>query len=291
MKMWPRVIEAVERLQRCALVRTISTKGSTPREIGAYVIVTTDGYHGTIGGGALEWQAIATAQSILMRGAGKRVTTHALGPELGQCCGGSVQLETQVFNKSSLPELRELVANEQELPKRRLYLFGAGHVGRALVLALAPLPFNIQWIDPRPGAFPAASPANVTLIQSADPAQELTAAPEGSIALIMTHSHALDLEIVAAALSNPSLAHVGLIGSATKRARFEKRLLEANVDAARVASLICPIGIGKIRSKEPSAIAASTAAQLLILHERLDAAVLPALRSVTLLLPQAGRNQ
>ena len=126
---------------------------------------------------------------------------------------------------------------------RRLYLFGAGHVGRALVLALAPLPFEVIWIDPRPAAFPRAVPGNVTLIEALHPVSELKNAPDGSFVFVMSHSHALDLAIADAALRNPQIAHVGVIGSATKRARFEKRLREAGVAEDRIASLICPIGI------------------------------------------------
>jgi xanthine dehydrogenase accessory factor len=147
--------------------------------------------------------------------------------------------------------------------RRRIYLFGAGHVGKALVLALAPLPFDVHWIDARPGAFPGAVPRNVILFKDT----ELSQAPEGSFVFIMSHSHALDLTLCDQALRNPRIAQVGLIGSATKRARFVKRLKEAGIDAARVENLICPIGIQGIRSKEPAMIGAATAAQILVLDE------------------------
>ena len=137
------------------------------------------------------------------------------------------------------------------------------------MLALAPLPFNVIWVDPRPSAFPAAMPQNVTAVAPGDPASVLEHVPPGSLVFIMSHSHALDLAITDAALRNPHVAQTGLIGSATKRARFEKRLREANVDAARVAALICPIGVEGIRSKEPAMIALATAAQIASLHESL----------------------
>ena len=284
MKTWALIVKSLETHGRCALVSVIATKGSAPRDAGARMIVTPEGYHGTIGGGTLEWRAIATAQAMLAGGAAARITSHALGPELGQCCGGQVELATEVFTANSLGSARELAARETEGAftidrliagrsmdqtfgddNRRLYLFGAGHVGKALVLALAPLPFNVYWIDTRPGAFPAAVPRNVTLSINAD----LGAAPDGSLVFIMSHSHALDLAITEAALRNPNLAYVGLIGSATKRARFEKRLRAGNVPENRVASLICPIGVSGIQSKEPAAIAAATAAQILVLDEKL----------------------
>ncbi len=271
MKTWALAAEAVARHGGCAVVTIASTKGSAPRDAGASIVVMPDGYYGTIGGGALEWRAIATAQAMLPLGAARRQSTHALGPELGQCCGGQVELLTEVFEFSSLARLRKLALQEAGTPQQKLLLFGAGHVGRALVLALAPLPFDISWIDNRPHAFPSAAPANVTLIQSEEPPQHAASAPEGSLVLVMTHSHALDLGIVDAALRNAGIAYAGLIGSATKRSRFERRLLDGGVPAARVSELICPIGVGGIKSKEPSSIAAATAAQLLILRERLNA--------------------
>ena len=116
--------------------------------------------------------------------------------------------------------------------RRALFLFGAGHVGRALVFALAPLPFAVTWIDPRPDAFPGFVPGNVTAVATADPAAALADAPAGSFVLAMTHSHALDLAVVHAALADPRFAYVGVIGSKTKRARFTKRLAEAGIPAA-----------------------------------------------------------
>ena len=288
MKCWALIQSAVERHGACALVSVVSTEGSAPRDAGARIVVTPEGYHGTIGGGTLEWHAIATAQAMLGKGSATRITSHSLGPDLGQCCGGRVKLVTEVFDRSKLPEIRQLAAREAQGPftlkcriagqkvteqfgemRRTVYLFGAGHVGRALVLALAPLPFDVEWVDSRPGAFPAAVPRNVTLHADISPAALLSRAKPGSMALVMTHSHSLDLEVTDAALRNSSIAHVGLIGSATKRARFEKRLREAGVVEARVKGLICPVGIAEIQSKEPAMIAASTAAQVLVLHEGL----------------------
>lgn len=290
MKVWAHILAAVEAHGRCALVSVVKTEGSAPRDAGARMVVTPEGFHGTIGGGTLEWRAIALAQAQFVSGAAVKLSGHALGPELGQCCGGRVQLAIESFDSSSLSTIRELASREAEGPfsvreriqgidvietfgvkPRRLYLYGAGHVGRALVLALAPLPFEVIWIDPRPAAFPRAVPGNVTLVEALHPVSELKSAPAGSFVLIMSHSHALDLAVTDAALRNPEIAHVGLIGSATKRARFEKRLREAGAAEDRIASLICPIGVLGIDSKEPAVIAAATAAQLLVLDEKLKA--------------------
>jgi xanthine dehydrogenase accessory factor len=290
MKVWAQILAAVEMQGRCALVSVVKTEGSAPRDAGARMVVTPEGYHGTIGGGTLEWRAIALAQAQFASGAAVKLSNHALGPELGQCCGGRVQLAIESFDRSGLATIQAFARREAEGPfsvtgriqgldvvetfgerPRRLYLYGAGHVGRALVLALAPLPFDVMWIDPRPAAFPRAMPGSVTPVEALHPVAELKHAPPGSLVYIMSHSHALDLAIADAALRNPAIAHVGLIGSATKRARFEKRLREAGVAEDRIAGLICPIGVPGIDSKEPAVIAAATAAQLLVLDEKLKA--------------------
>jgi xanthine dehydrogenase accessory factor len=240
MKTWATLLRCIEAEGNAALVSVVTTSGSAPRDGGAHMIVTAKGYHGTIGGGALEWRAIASAQALLNKGSGTRFTSHALGPELGQCCGGRVDLATEVFGRQDADDIQKLAARETggafsmtrngvelsfDQNRRRLYLYGAGHVGRALILALAQLPFEVIWIDPRPGAFPPVAPENVTPTTEAN----LADAPQGSLVFIMTHSHALDLATTDMALRNPNIAHVGLIGSETKRARFVKRLTEAGI--------------------------------------------------------------
>ncbi|MBL8791673.1 MAG: xanthine dehydrogenase accessory protein XdhC [Rhizobiales bacterium] len=247
-----------------ALVRVAQVQGSAPREEGAAMLVTADGIAGSIGGGTLEWKAMAEAQRLLRAGGERSVMRYALGPDLGQCCGGTVEIITEKASERVLAELEG-----DEAPGRTLYLFGAGHVGRALVLVLAQTGFRIVWCDPRPGAFPAAVPGNVTLRDDADAPAILREAPAGSLLLIMSHSHALDLAVTDAGLRNPAVAATGLIGSASKRIRFERRLRAAGVADDRIAALICPIGIGGIRSKRPEAIAISTAAQLVALDESL----------------------
>ena len=143
------------------------------------------------------------------------------------------------------------------------------------MLALAPLPFAVTWVDPRPDAFPTHVPANVTLRPLAEPASVLAAMPAESFVLVMSHSHQLDLALTHAALADARFAYVGLIGSKTKRARFEKRLAEAGIAEARIADLVCPIGIAGIRSKAPAVIAAATVAELIVRDEALRAAARP----------------
>ena len=144
-----------------------------------------------------------------------------------------------------------------------LLLFGAGHVGRALVLALAPLPFRVRWIDARPDAFPRFTPTHVALSHASEPEVEIDPAPDGAFIVVMTHSHPLDLAIVARALAAERFGYVGLIGSATKRARFLSQMRQAGLDEAALARLTCPIGVAGIADKAPAAIAAGVAAQLL----------------------------
>ena len=157
-----------------------------------------------------------------------------------------------------------------------LYLFGAGHVGRAMVLALAPLPFDVIWIDPRADAFPAAVPGNVVCRQVADPAAALEGAPEGACVLIMTYSHALDLAITEAAIAAGRFAYVGLIGSGTKRTRFERHMRKVGISEDLISELVCPIGISGITSREPAAIAVATVAELLVLRDNAAAGTKPA---------------
>lgn len=289
MKLWPTIARELNAHGACAMVSVIRTEGSVPREQGARMVVTPHGFHGTIGGGTLEWKALAEAQALLGKPRAVKFITQSLGPDLGQCCGGRVKLAVESFGRDQLAEVQAYAAREEQGPftltgrlpgsdheecfgeqRRRVLVFGAGHVGRALILALAQLPFEVTWADPRPESFPGAQPQNVTCF-AGDPLEVVAAAPEGSLAFVMSHSHALDLAIVNAALRNHNIAELGVIGSATKRARFERRLREAGGDENRVSAMICPIGIGGIRSKLPAAIAISVAAQVIALDEALSA--------------------
>jgi xanthine dehydrogenase accessory factor len=261
MNRWAKLAAAVKKNGSCVLVSIVATKGSTPRDIDAWMIVTENGFHGSIGGGTVEWRVMAEAQAMLQSGLKKRTRDYVLGPDLGQCCGGRMQVEMEAYTVDELPSI-EMRANETAPRQRPIYIFGAGHVGRALVLALAPLPYAVKWVDPRPEAFPGAVPANVTLLNLADPVSIMNDVEDNSFVYVMTHSHALDFEIVDAALRKPHL-HVGVIGSGSKRARFEKRLQDACIIRDRIAQLICPIGVTGITSKHPAAIAASVVAQIL----------------------------
>ncbi len=260
MNHYAKILAALQAQGTCTLMTVTDTQGSTPREVGAWMVVTPQGFHGSIGGGTLEWHAMAEAQALLGKPATHKIIRKTLGPDMGQCCGGRVELRIESFDRGSIPHVR-LDAETFVEDLRHLHLWGAGHVGRALVMALAPLPFRISWWDARPNAFPAAVPQNVTC-RSGSP---LDMEPDAFV-LVMSHSHALDFEIVDVALRNSSFSFVGLIGSATKRARFVKRLRDASVEVQR---LTCPIGVSSLTSKHPAAIAAGVAVQLLEYDEKM----------------------
>lgn len=317
MEVWPRIESLIAAEGACVLVSVMATRGSVPREPGARMIVRPDGaFHGTIGGGTLEWQALAKAQALLeRRDEAALLLDQPLGPALGQCCGGHVTLAIERFAERDRDMVGHLAAAERQGPFRTrtvlgdgrlqrvvlagdeisasaagtvfvedfaaplptIALFGAGHVGKALVMALAPLPFRIVWHDGRPGAFPAAIPARVTL--GSGPAETaLDVLPDGTQVLVMTHSHALDLAIVAAALASGRFVDVGVIGSSSKRARFMGRLQALGLGAAAEARLRCPIGLAGLAGKEPAVIAASVAAECLILAQARTINVKPAHR-------------
>jgi xanthine dehydrogenase accessory factor len=245
------------------LVSVETTQGSAPREAGAWMAVFADDVVGTIGGGHLEFQAITEARRRLAGAAGDAVQQYALGPSLGQCCGGVVRLRYERVGAADIPTLQERLA-----PRLApLALFGGGHVGKALVNALSPLPFAVTWIDSRDEIFPQQVPPNV-LCEHSDPVHAAVPQLEaGSRVLIMSFSHAEDLDVVAACLrrlrEHDDLPFIGLIGSKTKWATFRHRLEERGFTDDELARVTCPIGLPGIRGKEPEVIAASVAAQIL----------------------------
>jgi xanthine dehydrogenase accessory factor len=248
------------------LVTVHAVQGSVPREPGAWMAVFADRVAGTIGGGHLEFDAIAQARALLRQQGGNvapQVRRYPLGPSLGQCCGGVVQLR---FEPATAAGVRALHARRMA-GWQPLALFGGGHVGRALVEVLGRLPFAVTWIDSRDEIFPAGVPANVRCEHS-DPVQAAVRelAP-GARVLVMSFSHAEDLDVVAACLQRlrerADLPYVGLIGSRTKWATFRHRLEQRGFGDDDFARITCPIGIPGVAGKEPEVIAVAVAAQLL----------------------------
>lgn len=253
---------ALER-EPAMLVTVASTQGSAPRKAGAWMAVFAASVLGTVGGGHLEFEAIAEARRRLFAGEGEAVRRFGLGPGLGQCCGGVMQLRFELVSAGDIGALKHRLA-PQLAP---LALFGGGHVGKALVNAFAPLPYAVRWIDSRDEIFPAQLPANV-MTEHSDPVHGAVRdlAP-GSRVVIMSFSHAEDLDVVAACLrrlrEHDDLPYIGLIGSETKWATFRRRLEERGFIAAELARITCPIGLPGIHGKQPEVIAASVAAQIL----------------------------
>jgi xanthine dehydrogenase accessory factor len=248
------------------LVQVVSHQGSVPRETGTRMLVAAHQVLGTIGGGHLELQAIAQARAFLTAGVGAGAPALArphqeriaLGPSLGQCCGGVLTLQFSAFTSA------EAAAWPAPTALFHLQLFGAGHIGRAIVRLLVDLPCQVQWVDEREAEFPTdPQPAHIQRVCSDTPAAEVASAPPGACYLVMTHSHDLDLAITRAVLARGDFAYLGLIGSKTKRARFEHRLLERGVPPALLQRMVCPIGVPGISGKEPAVLALAVVAQLL----------------------------
>ncbi len=325
------VDEAIRESDPRVLVTIAQARGSAPRETGAKLLVSTTGIVGSIGGGNLEYRAIDTARHLLEdpeRGV-PRVERVALGPSLGQCCGGNVTLvyermgaadrtwisdARQVLDENSnavlvtvlnptssskfvvrdgetlsgLDEepkisraIREalrshnpanLVKTRQLAPilveciadlRPELWIFGSGHVGRALVQVVGGLAFRVFLVDSRVAEFPTSLPGNVHARVSASPLDQVATASAQAFFLVMTHSHPLDLAICEAVLRRGDFRYLGLIGSATKKARFLRQLRDGGIPKAVTERLVCPIGLDGIGGKKPGEIAVAVAAQLM----------------------------
>jgi xanthine dehydrogenase accessory factor len=300
-----------------AVLATIAaTRGSTPRVPGTRMLVDATGIVGSVGGGQLEFEIIASARELLATQENATRCQHfILGPDLRQCCGGALDIVLErlvvgsarwleqvlnwerqgVFWESRLKigspgTARRLHQHESEPPEPgtarllkspdgselvetsgrpwpQLYLFGAGHVGRALARLLGDLPFHVTWCDGREDIFPADIPMN-TRCDAAEGIEALIkGAPDDAHFLVMTHSHALDFDLVKAILVKGRFGSLGLIGSDTKKARFLQRLRTDGVSATDLARLQCPVGVPGIKSKVPAAIAIAVAAELLVLTQ------------------------
>lgn len=290
--------DAIAAHGRVARVVIAAHDGSSPREAGAAMLVWAGGQSGTIGGGALEHEAALRARAMLATG-GARLDREALGPKLGQCCGGAVSVLTEVYDAATLPDpqagvvaravdgrdmplaVKRILARARgegvmpaavlvqgwmvepvARPARRLWVWGAGHVGRALVGVLAPLPdLGITWVDVARARFPETLPQGVDCLWAADPADLVARAPRDAEHLILTFSHALDLDLCHRLLGH-GFSACGLIGSATKWARFRSRLAALGHAGGDIARIDCPIG-DPCLGKHPQAIAVGVAAALL----------------------------
>lgn len=236
----------------CVLVTVVEEQGSTPRNAGAKMLVGATHAWDSIGGGHLEYRAIAIARELLAsRAQAPRLERFALGASLGQCCGGVTVLLFEPLGQ----------------PQARIALFGAGHVGRALAPLLAALPCALRWIDAREEQFPAEIPPRVEHVVNDDPVEEVERMPPGSHFIVMTHDHSLDLALSEAILRRGDFAYFGLIGSKTKRARFEHRLRERGIASERLEMMRCPIGLAEVTGKLPMEIAIAVAGEVIASYQ------------------------
>ncbi|SOC84749.1 xanthine dehydrogenase accessory factor [Ensifer adhaerens] len=241
------------------LVEVASVRGSAPREQGAFMLVSMDAIAGTIGGGQLEYMAIDHARRMLAGKGGEATLSVPLGPEIGQCCGGRVEIGFSPVDAALKAELTTRLAREAE-KQPSVYVFGAGHVGHAIAAALSLLPLNVTMVESREHEL-VGLPDNVTAKLAAMPESVVASIPAGSAVLILTHDHALDFLIAAEALKRNDLAYTGMIGSATKRATFAS-WLKREAPQAEIDRLTLPVG-GPLKDKRPAVIAALTAAEIL----------------------------
>ncbi len=240
------------------MVSVLSIKGSTPREVGARMLVTTNHSFGTIGGGHLEFKSIESARQQLKENQAQIVTQDfPLGATLGQCCGGFVTV------------LFETVIQ----PKFQLAIFGAGHVGRAIINCLSQIPCQVSWVDSRADEYPEHIPQHVTQIISDYPVDEIADMPENTYYLVLTHNHQLDLELSEAVLKREDSAFLGVIGSKTKSARFKHRLRDKGFSKEQITHMQCPMGEYEIISKQPGEIAISTLSHILKVRAEIESSI------------------
>ncbi|AHL76529.1 molybdenum cofactor sulfurylase [Stutzerimonas stutzeri] len=245
-------IEALADLQQkgepCVLVTIIEERGSTPRNAGSKMVVSRERLYDTIGGGHLEYKAQQIACEMLEnRSRDTRLERFSLGASLGQCCGGATVLLFEPMGQ----------------PQAHIAVFGAGHVGRALVPLLASLPCKVRWIDSRESEFPAQIPTGVEKVVNDEVVDEVENMPAGSYFIVMTHNHQLDLELTAAILERNDFTYYGLIGSKSKRAKFEHRLRDRGFQPDTVQRMRCPMGIADVKGKLPIEIAVSIAGEVI----------------------------
>lgn len=241
------------------LVRVVEAKGSTPRDNDAWMLVSKVASFGTIGGGRLELEAIDRARAVLA-GAQAEPMALPLGPAIGQCCGGHVTLSFEVIPPARFEEIEAMVKAE-DAGDPEVWLFGGGHVGRALTSALLLLPVKVHLVETRQDELEL-TPQGATLHLTSLPESLVAGIAPGSAVIVLTHDHALDFLIVSAALARDDLAQVGMIGSDSKRATFEHQYVREGGDKARLSALICPIG-RKVVDKRPEVIAATVASDII----------------------------
>ena len=242
--------------QAYVLASIVALQGSSPRGVGSKILVTKDKQFDSIGGGHLEYKAIAQAREMLLQGGQTQIIDYPLGASLGQCCGGKVSLMFEVFSVTKMP----------------VVVFGAGHVGRALVPLLAQLPVQVTWVDSRYDMLPKELPLGVVGVHEEHPQDHVVDCLVGSCYLIMTHHHGVDLALTQAVLNRGDASYLGVIGSVTKGRKFCQRLAAKDYSQETIEHLNCPMGKTGISGKQPMEVAIAIAAQVMDLYQHSKAA-------------------
>ncbi len=237
-----------QRKESCVMLTLIEHHGSTPRNSGCKMLVTADNQYFTLGGGNLEFQATAIAREMIQQGAQEsRVERFNLGARLGQCCGGVATV------------LLEPLCQQQP----HVVVYGAGHVGRALVAILSTLPCRISWVDSRASEFPATVSPEINCLVDEDPEETVQQMPANSYFIVLTHDHQLDLALSEKILKRNDFSYFGLIGSETKRKRFDYRLAGKGISEESLARMRCPVGLPDVKGKLPAEIAVAIAGEFI----------------------------
>lgn len=239
--------------QDYVLVTVLETKGSSPRDTGTKMVVSADKSVDTIGGGALEYQAINIAQELLAsnNNALQYTETFNLGKDLKQCCGGVVTVFFEVFIASNF----------------NIVIFGAGHIGHSLIKILSEIDCQVRWFDSRSELFPEKCASHIHKKIMSQPELAVESCAPQSYFLVMTHDHALDQQLCEMILSRTDSRYCGLIGSSAKGLKFRQRLLKKGYKEQELELLSCPVGLSSLKSKKPMEIAVSISAELLQLRE------------------------
>jgi len=240
-----------EQNQAYVMVSIVALQGSSPRGVGSKILVTEDKQFDSIGGGHLEYKAIAQSREMLATGGQTQMIDYPLGASLGQCCGGKVSLMYEVFSVTKMP----------------VVVFGAGHVGRALVPLLAQLPVQVTWVDSRYDMLPKQLPSGVVGVHEEHPQDHVVDCLAGSCYLIMTHHHGVDLALTQAVLNRGDASYLGVIGSVTKGRKFRQRLAAKDYSQVTIDHLNCPMGKAGISGKQPMEVAIAIAAQVMDLYQ------------------------
>ena len=243
--------------QNLIKAKIINAEGSVPTKIGEYMLVSKEDIFGTIGGGQLEFLVINKSKELIKNKIRKsEILNIPLGPGIGQCCGGYVQIKLS-YHENGEKIIETIKENDN------LYIFGAGHIGQALSLKSLNLNFNVHLIDSRKDFLLMNDYKDIDYIFAKQPWNLIKKLSSNSYFVILTHSHDYDFKIINEILTSNSFNYIGLIGSKTKKNRFSNRLLTNGHNQRLIDLVECPVGFKIKHTKEPNEIAISIIARLI----------------------------